>query len=384
LLQRRYKQNQSIIQKIDYLSNVEIHIDTVKEIYHKDGRLEKKNGVWQYEYWLKDHLGNLRSAFRGINNDSYISQNEIITRNDYYAFGLEMAGSHLLNGNRFAYGGKERLEQMNLGLLDFGARNLDKALGRWKQVDEMASKMPKWSNYSYSFNNPIRFIDEDGNIPTPYEAALIAKHVYGDNIQLAGGWKQSSQTFGLKLGATASGLKFQIYERTIDNVTEYVYAFAGSETGKDWFQNLIQPFGLSGEFNEAVSNSRALSGRLRASELTYVGHSQGGAEAAASSYATKRKAITFNAAGVGKLTLKDNNILTNKGSINEKILAFTLNSDPLNFLQNKNGIHDINFGLMPDVDGIRIHITPSNNASLFNGHSIDNIIKEIKRIFFNN
>jgi RHS repeat-associated protein len=165
LLQRRYKQNQSIIQKIDYLSNVEIHKDTVKEIYHKDGRLEKKNGVWQYEYWLKDHLGNLRSAFRDINNDSYISQNEIITRNDYYAFGLEMAGSHLLNGNRFAYGGKERLEQMNLGLLDFGARNLDKALGRWLGVDPMASKMPEWSPYSYGFNNPLRFIDPDGQAP---------------------------------------------------------------------------------------------------------------------------------------------------------------------------------------------------------------------------
>jgi RHS repeat-associated protein len=162
LLQRRYKQNQSIIQKIDYLSNVEIHKDTVKEIYHKDGRLEKKNGVWQYEYWLKDHLGNLRSAFRDINNDSYISQNEIITRNDYYAFGLEMAGSHLLNGNRFAYGGKERLEQMNLGLLDFGARNLDKALGRWLGVDPLEDETPNWSPYTYGLNNPIRMVDPDG------------------------------------------------------------------------------------------------------------------------------------------------------------------------------------------------------------------------------
>jgi RHS repeat-associated protein len=167
LLQRRYKQNQSIIQKIDYLSNVELHKDTVKEIYHKDGRLEKKNGVWQYEYWLKDHLGNLRSAFRDINNDSYISQNEIITRNDYYAFGLEMAGSHLLNGNRFAYGGKERLEQMNLGLLDFGARNLDKALGRWMTVDPLADEENQvdLSPYAYAWNNPVKMIDPDGKLP---------------------------------------------------------------------------------------------------------------------------------------------------------------------------------------------------------------------------
>jgi RHS repeat-associated protein len=167
LLKRVYKQNQSIIQKIDYLSNVEIHKDTVKEIYHKDGRLEKKNGIWQYEYWLKDHLGNLRSTFRDINNDSYISQNEIITRNDYYAFGLEMAGSHLLNGNRFAYGGKERLEQMNLGLLDFGARNLDKALGRWLGVDPLADEPEQIdkSPYAYGWNNPIKYDDPDGRCP---------------------------------------------------------------------------------------------------------------------------------------------------------------------------------------------------------------------------
>jgi RHS repeat-associated protein len=76
-----------------------------------------------------------------------------------------MAGSHLLNGNRFAYGGKERLEQMNLGLLDFGARSLDKALGRWLGVDPLTSKMPEWSPYSYGFNNPLRFIDPDGQAP---------------------------------------------------------------------------------------------------------------------------------------------------------------------------------------------------------------------------
>jgi RHS repeat-associated protein len=50
---------------------------------------------------------------------------------------------------------------------DFGSRMLDPRVGRWFAPDPMEFKFPDMSPYAYANNNPIYFVDRDGEEPTP-------------------------------------------------------------------------------------------------------------------------------------------------------------------------------------------------------------------------
>lgn len=90
---------------------------------------------------------------------------EIVQENNYYLFGLTQKGYNgIINGtdNKYKYNGKDFLDELGLGVYDYGTRNYDPALGRWMNIDPIAETSRRFSPYTYALNNPVFFIDPDG------------------------------------------------------------------------------------------------------------------------------------------------------------------------------------------------------------------------------
>lgn len=63
---------------------------------------------------------------------------------------------------QYKYNGFEYQDELGLGWYDYGARNYDPALGRWMNIDPLAGKWNSYSPYNYTLNNPVNFIDPNG------------------------------------------------------------------------------------------------------------------------------------------------------------------------------------------------------------------------------
>ena len=172
-----------------------------------------------------------------------------------------------------------------------------------------------------------------------------------------------------------NGLQSAVYERYVDgHVTEYAYVTAGTNDAADCVQDVAQVAGLSGQYSMSARNAKEISHDIgRKTELTYVGHSLGGGEAALNSMVTSgdgkgRKAVTFNAAGVGVLTMVANKARNTGGNVK----AYVMITDPLNMIQNGSS----SLGrIMPDVNGKRIYLLPKDCGSVVNGHSINSVLR---------
>ncbi|WP_233164500.1 RHS repeat domain-containing protein [Pedobacter sp. ASV28] len=118
-----------------------------------DGGIARKNGAsYQYEYFLKDHLGNTRVV--------YNEAGSVLQQTDYLPFGMEINRKVSAPKINYTYNGKELQEE--LGQYDYGARFYDPVIGRWNVVDPLAEKMISISPYIYGVNNPANMIDNDG------------------------------------------------------------------------------------------------------------------------------------------------------------------------------------------------------------------------------
>jgi hypothetical protein len=110
------------------------------------------------------------------------------------------------------------------------------------------------------------------------------------------------------------------------------------------------PFGL--KYAKAADNAKTIPGELGATELTYVGHSLGGGEAALNALVTDRKAITFNATGVSDITKLVEGTWKTPFKSESKIDDYIIATDPLNNIQNNSAL--------PNVNGNRHYLIPTD------------------------
>jgi RHS repeat-associated protein len=109
-------------------------------------------------YYLSDHLG----SSNVVTNNLGVIQNE----SDFYPFGGENQITDNLSNQKFKFTGKERDNES--GLDYFGARYYGSSMGRFMSPDPVKITPGRMANpqqlnlYSYVANNPLRFIDPDG------------------------------------------------------------------------------------------------------------------------------------------------------------------------------------------------------------------------------
>ena len=142
----------------DFMGNVIYKNNTLYQISHDEGRIIKG----EYEYEIKDYLGNLRVAFRDSLGIAKITQKQ-----DYDIYGSELQGlsytKPLWNQDNFKFLGRESIAQT--GYVDLLNRQYDKILGRFISPDPVTDGQESQSLFQYSWNNPVLLSDPNGDYP---------------------------------------------------------------------------------------------------------------------------------------------------------------------------------------------------------------------------
>jgi RHS repeat-associated protein len=163
----------------DYHNGVEYKNGNLEAIYHAEGRVTKVGSDYSYEYALKDHLGNSRVFFsnRGA-RVNFIEADDILQESHYYAFGMaydQYPWGNTTTPNKYQYNGKELNDELGLNWAHHDWRFFDATVGRFWSVDPKAEEEDQetMSPYHFSYNNPIRYSDPDGQCPTCLIGAII-------------------------------------------------------------------------------------------------------------------------------------------------------------------------------------------------------------------
>ncbi|MEM1323895.1 MAG: RHS repeat-associated core domain-containing protein, partial [Bacteroidota bacterium] len=119
-------------------------------------------GTYNFQYELKDHLGNVRAVIEeGTSGDA-----DVVYYADYYPYGWTLPGR---NGgsSRYGYQGDFAEKDEEVGWNAFELRMYDGRLARWTAMDPYRQY---WSPYLSMGNDPVNGIDPDGGFKYKFGA----------------------------------------------------------------------------------------------------------------------------------------------------------------------------------------------------------------------
>ena len=185
-------------------------------------------------YYHRDHLGSTMSVTDQSGN--------IVQQVEYTPWGEVFLEKR--NGSYFyspyLFNGKELDEET--GLYYYGARYYDPRLSVWYSTDPMQEKYPWVSTYTNTKNNPMRFIDPDGNDEWDInEKGFIVKHTTTT--------KHDAFFIINKKGKRINGGGLIFNYGTVEKATTqmnsegnlyYVYQIRGDKSSSELFEYLAQ------------------------------------------------------------------------------------------------------------------------------------------------
>jgi RHS repeat-associated protein len=154
-----YDERGLLITTTDYSGEFVYTNESTDYILTSEGRMKRnESGTYFYpEYFLTDHLGNVRVVVSGETSQPVVKQ---VT--DYYPFGMEIEVTRN-SDNQLKYNAKELQTDADLDWYDYGARFYDPLIGRFHVPDAFAEKYSDLSPYQYGANNPVLYIDVNGD-----------------------------------------------------------------------------------------------------------------------------------------------------------------------------------------------------------------------------
>lgn len=154
----------------------------------------------KYRYFIRDYLGSVRLVRNG--------DGDVEEVNSYYPSGALLVNP-IPDTQPYKYSGKERVGELGLGWYDFGARHYNPVLFCWHSADALSETNAGTSPYSFCLNNPVNYVDPDGNwVETAWDLFNIGLGVksFVQNVKAGNYWSAAADAGGVVVDVAAAVL----------------------------------------------------------------------------------------------------------------------------------------------------------------------------------